>query len=183
MRLSATGISDSGLSVKGFTLIEILVVLVIIGILASVTVMTMGQSSGQRELEREARRLHAVLKMAADEAVYNGRELGFATDFGGYGFFLYDPAEARWVALEEGPLRQHELRSEIRLHLEQEHRPVLPGAVKLSDSDPVPTVLLLSSGEVSPFTLVVEWHASSTTLPHYRLSTDGIQDITFAQYP
>jgi general secretion pathway protein H len=48
---------------NGFTLIEILVVLVIVGLMAALAVFTMGGSSQQRELEVEVQGLYLRMQV------------------------------------------------------------------------------------------------------------------------
>ena len=60
----------------GFTLIEILVVLVVVGLLASLAVFTMGGSSQQRELENEVRELYMLMQPASEQAVLANLDLG-----------------------------------------------------------------------------------------------------------
>ncbi|HAS77079.1 MAG TPA: type II secretion system protein GspH, partial [Marinobacter adhaerens] len=70
----------------GFTLIEILVVLVVVGLLASLAVFTMGGSSQQRELENEVRELYLLMQTASEQAVLNNLELGLKLEEDGYQF-------------------------------------------------------------------------------------------------
>ncbi|MEW5791608.1 MAG: type II secretion system minor pseudopilin GspH [Pseudomonadota bacterium] len=70
---------------RGFTLIEILVVMVLIGItlgLVSVNLMP----DDQRTLRDEAQRLALLLDQAQEEAVLRGRALGWQVQDGGYRF-------------------------------------------------------------------------------------------------
>ena len=61
---------------RAFTLIELLVVIVLLGILVSVAVLSVGGSSTSRELRDEARRLAALIGVMSDEAVLDSREYG-----------------------------------------------------------------------------------------------------------
>ena len=54
---------------QGFTLIEILVVVVIIGVLLTATVALRGDHSGQRALIAEGERLRSVFITAQQEAI------------------------------------------------------------------------------------------------------------------
>ncbi len=63
----------------GFTLVEMLLVVVVIGIMAVMAVIVIGGNEG-RNLTNEARRLHLLLTMAADEAIFLGEEFGFFYD-------------------------------------------------------------------------------------------------------
>jgi len=73
---------------KGFTLIELLVVIVLIGLLASIGLTTVGSGNQGRALNNEVNRLHAVLRMASEEAIYSNTEIGVRFDSGAYSFLV-----------------------------------------------------------------------------------------------
>ena len=71
---------------SGFTLLELLVVVFIIGILSTLFTLSVGLTGGDRELETETDRLIAVVQLASDEAIMQGRELGMRFYPDGYEF-------------------------------------------------------------------------------------------------
>ncbi|WP_051711474.1 GspH/FimT family protein [Andreprevotia chitinilytica] len=73
----------------GFTLIEILITLLLIGIITSVAVVQLGESDG-RVIERESERLSLLLDAARDEAINSGRAMAWSSDGHGYQFWLQD---------------------------------------------------------------------------------------------
>lgn len=74
---------------RGFTLLEILVVVVIIGVLAAAVVLAVDGGSA-RQLDREAERFRALLGQACEQAELGGRDLGVLVRDDGYGFATLD---------------------------------------------------------------------------------------------
>jgi general secretion pathway protein H len=162
-----------------FTLIEILVVLVIVGILMAVAFLSFGILGDNRSLDREARRLASLIELVSDEATVQGRDFGLEFLAAGYRFVEYDPLIDQWFevigdeylqqrALDEGV--EFELFLEdrkIQLHTEAQdierdededddendaaNRYQAPQR-DLTD-DYLPHVLILSSGDITPFDL------------------------------
>lgn len=170
---------------KGFTLIELLVVLVIIGSLTSLAVLSSGNSSNSREMRDEAERLAAMVGVLADEAVLDGREYGLLVKAEGYRVLTYDNVSGNWTVLESQ--REHRIPAWARLSLELEGEALkLPEPKPLDDASELsrdnsekpkerllPQVLILSSGELSPFRLRIEERRSGGGA--YALASDGYQ--------
>lgn len=153
---------------RGFTLLEILIVVLIIAILVGTAVIGLGRLGGAGEAEETARRLAALLRLASDEAVINARELGLFIDGREYRFLAYNGEI--WLPLEgDRLLAPGALPPGVRIELIQDGRPLSlappPGATGTGEDaeqedaepgHPPPQILLLSSGELSPFELWVE---------------------------
>ena len=139
----------------GFTLIEVLVVMVVIACLAGLAVISAGTAGPSRELKGEAERLAGLIGVLADEAVLDNREYGLRLERDGYQVLFYDETGGRWQALSDGARRLPEW---VELSFELEGDPLaLPAPGKdekqPKDARPVPQLLILSSGELSPFRL------------------------------
>jgi general secretion pathway protein H len=80
----------------GFTLIEILVVLFVIGIAASLAVVKLSNDDG-RDAEREAKRLAGALEHAALLAQWSSETLGVSAEGRTYRFWQRDASD-RWNA-------------------------------------------------------------------------------------
>lgn len=130
---------------RGFTLIEVLVLVVIVGVLA--TVVTLGASSigGERRLEQEAQRFQAIVMHACERAELVGREIGVRIDAAGYAFATL--AIDGWMPEEhQGELRLRSWAQGIDAELLRDGR-----ALRAEADGPV--IVCFSSGEMSPFVL------------------------------
>jgi general secretion pathway protein H len=133
----------------GFTLLELLTVIFIIGIIISFASLSVGQNTS-RTLQDEAERIYNLLRLASEEAVLGGRELALELAPHSYRFLSLDGDE--WKPIEEDRLlRARELEEVIEVDLN------LEGVeANLRDEDHPPRILVLSSGEMTPFELVLK---------------------------
>jgi len=166
MRRAAAARRRSGAG-RGFTLIELLVVIVILGISVAAVLPSIGLLQDDREIEREARRLAALIELAAEEAAMQSRDYGLRFGLHGYRFYEQDPQTGAWVELAaDDVLRERTLAEELRFSLTLESRDIrlfesIEGDRQPRDPDdgpdpgPTPHVLLLSSGDTTPFELTL----------------------------
>lgn len=86
---------------SGFTLLELLIVLVISGILLGA--VTLNSTIGEREwLRQEAKRIALLLQMARDEAIVRDRPISFVLDEYRYRFLIRQ--NTGWELLKDDPL-------------------------------------------------------------------------------
>jgi general secretion pathway protein H len=156
---------------SGFTLLEILVVVALMGLLAGVVSLSL--SGGQsRQVREEADRLRQVLTMAGDEAVFQGVELGAMFTPRSYGFVRYDNSSHDWKPLEGKSFRAHVMPQGIQLTLKLADKQV---AFSNTGKRGVhPAVMFLSSGEMTAFTLAVTTADTSNAVV---MGTDGISPV------
>ncbi|UXY14362.1 GspH/FimT family pseudopilin [Chitiniphilus purpureus] len=82
---------------RGFTLIEILVALALVGIVLGLAMVRFDLSDGQT-MERESQRLALLFESARDEAIAGGRAIAWSSDGSGYQFWTLDDRNV-WQAL------------------------------------------------------------------------------------
>ncbi len=158
---------------RGFTFVELLVVLVLLGVLTSLTMLSSGiANSPARKLNDEAERLNSLLRVLLDEAVLDNREYGVHFDQHSYQVLRFDPRKSRWVP-QDG--KTHKLPEWVEISIEVEERNI----TLLSSKDEKkallikpPQLLILSSGELTPFTLRLASDRGQDT-PVLLLSSDG----------
>jgi len=153
---------------SGFTLIEVLVVVTIIGIISAVVVLSLGNLGDDRELQTEARRITSLIEMASDEATLQGRDFGLEFLQTGYRFVEYDALTGQWSEVFGDELmRLRQLAQDTEFDLFLEDRRVLldidaADSAQNDDADDnylrqdyLPHILILSSGDITPFRLEI----------------------------
>jgi general secretion pathway protein H len=132
---------------RGFTLLELLAVLFIIGIIVSFAGLSVGQRTS-RVAQDEAERLYGLVRMAGEESVLQGREL--AVEFTRESYRFLELAEDnQWISIEEDSLfRERKLPPEVNIDLLVEG-----AAASFGDEKNLPRIFVLSSGELTDFEL------------------------------
>ena len=132
---------------SGFTLFEVMVVVFIIGVIVTFASLSIGQH-GDRYVEDEAKRLHHLLRLATEEAVFRSQEISLMLTSSGYHFASLQGA--KWEPIAGDPFfREREFAEvvSVKLLIDEEE-------ANLSNSEKPAQIYLLSSGELTPaFTL------------------------------
>ena len=114
----------------GFTLIEILVVIVIIGIITVGVVLSMSFTGPDRELRTEGERLADLMNYAQEQGELQTRELGLYCTDHGYRFLAFDARRQLWVPMDDDDaMRPRTLPDAIHLQLQIEGREVVLATV------------------------------------------------------
>jgi general secretion pathway protein H len=148
----------------GFTLIEILVVVIIVATISGIALMSMGLIGDDRELDTERKRLATLIEVAQDEAMMQGREFGLELMSSTYRFVEYDPFSAQWSEiLGDDLFRLRKLPDGMEFELYVEDKRVLlendpkefedpeEAGMSLTVESYAPHVFVFSSGESTAY--------------------------------
>jgi general secretion pathway protein H len=157
---------------RGFTLVEILVVVVIMAIVISLAILSIGVTGRDSQLDEETRRIEGLLSILHERAVLEGRDFGLRIEPTAYEFAVYDPDRNRWLTMnDESEFRRRTLPVGVTFQLKLDSVDVVLKTpdTNLNDSPPPPPqVAIAASGEGTPFKLTLSRDATQA-----RASVDG----------
>jgi len=160
---------------KGFSLLELIMVIAIIGLVVSVVSFNVIGKNPTDEVERETRKLQVLFDMASDYAVLNQKQLGLRIDDNATSYeFVELDQEQMWRSVEGQPtFGLNELPEFYKIELILDDLPwqtedrlfdttifdeklsVSEKSVEIGSEEekepPPPQILILSSGEITPF--------------------------------
>ncbi len=153
---------------KGFTLVEILVVLVIMAVVISLAVLSINATGRDSQLDEESRRIEGLVGLLHERALLEGRDFGLRIEPSAYEFVVYDTRRDRWVMLnQEQEYRHRELPKGIRFLLQLDSQTVVIKPIDRSFSSdeppPPPQVAIAASGDGTPFRLTLLRDATQAT--------------------
>lgn len=128
---------------RGFTLIEILIVIVIIGITVGFALLAFGDFGASRRLQFSAEQLVSTLKMAQQQALLETSTLGLRIDNASYQILRFKPPSSWNPLSNQGVFKTTYFPKNTLIHLE----------TNTPSSSGSPTVILSASGEMTPFVL------------------------------
>jgi general secretion pathway protein H len=168
---------------SGFSLIEILVVVAIIGIFLGVAVLSTDLVNFDRKIEQDVRRLSTRIGFTSEEALMQSRDFGIVFFEEGYEFRAFQPGEG-WIPASGPGMEGMRLAPDMAMRLTIDGRDVVletycrmfPCGVQVETMDEEdrneassdPQVVLFSSGEVTPFDLEVYRESEYRELGHIR---------------
>jgi type II secretion system protein H len=130
----------------GFTLLEIMVVVLIIGIVTAGVVLSISFAGKDTALQTESERLLSLMQYARDQAELQTRNYGIAFSQNSYEFVVYDVREGAWRPVsEDDALRERTLPGGLGFKLVVDARPIV-----LADSLEVPSGSTAKSASSSP---------------------------------
>ena len=149
----------------GFTLLELLVVIVIIAILAGFVTLNINIRNTPKTVREEAQRIGLMMQLASDQAVYSRSQLGIRFHPQSYEFYFLtvdDKGAGNWEILEDQRLRFRETGEELVFQMDVSGLPIVLETLEdeqagLEEDEAIkPHVMFLSNGEITPdYSIVV----------------------------
>ena len=152
---------------RGFTLVEILVVLLIVGILTGIAVLSLSAIGRAPRREQTARHLAGLIELASQQAITQGEQLGLRIARHHYTFVRDD--HGRWKSFGSSSIyRTRHLPGGVHLTLLLRGTPIVlhapppppkskhhRSAAHTPTRGSLPQILILSNGELSGFEIDV----------------------------
>lgn len=188
----------------GFTLIEVMLVLLIMGLAAGAVVFNFSGQSNAQLLKKQTQRLEVVFNMASDYAVLNQRQLGLRVEekTNTYHFMVLDENQ-QWAVFDlDETFGEHEIPDTFEVKLSLSDLPwdtednlfsteVFDEELSL-DNDSVqigkeedkkpepPQIFIFSSGEITPFSLTFSYEPdfANDEPAYYRLNGQDIPPLS-----
>lgn len=182
---------NTHLRTKGFTLLEVMLVLLLMGLAAGYVMFNAFGASKSDLLKSQAQRLQVIVDMASDFAVLNQQQLGVRVeqDDSEY-YFVYLDDNDEWQRIEDEKVYgEHTLPEPFTLTLNLDDLPwvvedrlfdrelfdetlsVSEDGVEIGSEEdkklPPPQILIMSSGEITPFTLSFNYDGDEGDDPVY----------------
>ena len=163
--LAYPGSSLRGFNTAGFTLIEMLVVVVIIALLAGAAIISADFDNADARVEREIDRLSALLDLQCEEAILLRQQTGIHLSQTGYQFSILEN-QAGQPRIDR-VFREREFAHGLEPQLKLDGRYAV-----LEDEFPeYPQLVCFSSGESTPFIFELTTEAQSRSVV---LKSDGL---------
>jgi general secretion pathway protein H len=178
---------------RGFTLVEVMVVLMIVGILLSMVNLSASDRAAQDETKQLADRITVAFGQYREEAVFQNLDLGVGwlpEEFILLGFYdLRLKSVAQDLETEELTLLQKNpwqgidvnvgqsiaIPAEVQITLSIDEEEIDPSELFDEDTGPEPALLFLSSDEYTPFTIILTHDADPDFI--ITLTGDGVGPV------
>lgn len=161
--------------IRGFTLIEILVVMFIVSIITGVAMLSIGRNDNKK-IETFANELTQLLTLAEEQAILQPSVLGLSLSEHSLQFSSYRQEASQkkqsWTPLQDKILGHHPIPNGIQVGLEigEIKTSALQGTVKNH-----PQIIISTSGDVTPFTIYVGKRGEK---PLYAIRGDADGNVT-----
>jgi len=177
---------------KGFTLIEVMVVVALVGIIVTLVQFNFSGKRPDDVLKQESQRFAAIFEVASDYGMLNNIELGLVIKKDSYQFLGFDGIT--WVEIpDQDWLSIVEMPEGIEMSLSLDDLPIEEPLLfdadtfkekaeddftLMSDEEKekqiIPQVYILSGGDISPFSLTFYFNEEAILL-----ANDEVEDLAY----
>jgi len=182
---------------QGFTLLELMLVFLLMAMVSVGVMMTLPSASNSQEgVQWQVQRFSTLVQFAQDEALISGLQLGVVFTEKSYQFVFYDYESKYWQPIENKQI-QNKVELPDTLSLEYSLSGIEWDELDTEDQDTFltdeylvniegqerqvdlkPQVYLMSSGEVTPFTVTLSVSDSDSNVRAIAITVSSTGNIT-----
>jgi general secretion pathway protein H len=150
----------------GFTLIELMVVVFIIGLITSAAIITFGGDRRDSELDKEAERIDALLEYVREQAELQTRDYGIRISDRAYSFVVFDVLQNEWRTNDDDDaLREREFPEGMVPSVVLEGRRIVLNVKKDDKKKGIdefkPQIMIFANGDLSSFEISLQREGGS----------------------
>lgn len=149
---------------KGYTLIEILIVMVIISIIATIAAFTI-TTNRRTQLHSFSQKIVNIFLLAENEAILRPATIGAAFSSTDLQFYLFK--NNQWQLITKPPLKKNAIPQDMAVTVKM-NKKILP-------SNGIPVIIFSQNGDISPFEIFIGKKAQP---PIFRITGSANGDIT-----
>jgi len=155
----------------GFTLIEILIVVVIVSVLTVMGVQMVNSGSVERNLQQQGKIFKSSLYYVCDQATFGNRAYGVVFSENSYSFSYF--VNHQWLAAVETNNLSRTLTAGLVFDLQIEGQTIVLSS-EIENIEEAPQIMCNSMGELTPFRLTIK---DATGKHRYQLATTSFWEI------
>jgi general secretion pathway protein H len=162
----------------GFTLIEILIVVLIISIVTSVGMLTISRNNN-KEMEFFAKELTQVIQLAEEQAMLQSTDLGLIINDQHYQFVVLTESQdktkaKRWSPLDDNVLGEHSVPNNVDVSVDTKS-PKEDQNEEKKEEQKKPQIVISTNGDVTPFSIYI---GKKGAKPRFVITGDADGNIT-----
>ena len=167
---------------NGFSLLELLAVLVIISVLAGAVTITMAGKGEARQIQTVSERLMLAIELARVRSSSQNRWYGVTITSHSYTFLHINDETKKWSEVIERPLQRVDIGTQHSMQLYLEGSGSISKILRGTKDGIKPSIVIFPNGELSSFQIVVS-PTISTTVPIWNIVSNGYSRTTAFKEP